>query len=183
MLNTVLTILLVMTGKLIWGQVQSQRTLLTNPHEITELPRSMKPLIPSTALQAASYLEVAQLNLLSPDRNPNIMMESPPAPVAPDPPLPACSGVILLPPSRPIILLSAGADSKKRGYQAGEMVGEWKIESFDWREITLECSGRRITKLLSELSQQSVRTNKLPALPKPSDAVQGLASSTKNTEK
>ena len=171
-LNVVILLLLAAVCQMIWKRAHDAsiaRGLLRAPLEKTKasLPKS---LLASSPLQPASYLSVAEGNLLSPDRNPNIIVEEPPAKVSPPPPLPLLSGFILMDGLPSTVLLSAQSGRGRHGYHIGDTIGGWQIDSFDSRQIVLEWQGERVTKPLAELIDRSTNKAQLPSASKDKSA-------------
>lgn len=117
------------------------------PH--TPLPRV-------AALAAMLYAEVAQLNLFSKDRNPQVIIDLPP-PVKPKviPAFPVARGVLLWEGTPPTVLLSARSGGQQKGYRAGERIGEWKIVSVDNQYVVFEWDGKEFKKRIDELMDRS----------------------------
>jgi hypothetical protein len=153
LLNALLLLFLAMVGQVIWKRAHDASTaqaLLWAPLENTTLLLPA-PLLASPPLKAASYLEVAEGNLFSPDRNSTITLKASPAKALPPPPIPLLSGVILMPWSPPTILRSVRSGAEKQAYHVGDKIGDWHIDSIDRQQIVLECQGNRVTKQLTEL--------------------------------
>ena len=167
LLNAVLLLSLAIIGRVIWKRVHDARmelALLHAPLVKTDFPIP-EPMPNVAPLKAASYLAVAEGNLLSPDRNPTITLE-PPAKGVPPPSLPLLSGVILLADSPPTVLLSARSGTEKRVYHAGERMGDWSIDSIDGKQIVLDWQGNKVTKRISELMDRSATKAQVPTAPK-----------------
>ena len=167
LLNAVLALFVAVTCAAIWKQARvadTARGLLSSTFNKPQspLPRPLPAIAP---LSAASYLSVAEGNLLSPDRNPNIAVEATPTNLPAPPPLPLLSGVILLEGFEPTVLLSPRSGFPRHAYHRGETIGEWQIDSFDRRQITLEWHGSRVTKSLAELMDHSTNAE-IPSNPK-----------------
>lgn len=110
------------------------------------------PLPPPKAPAAAEYEEVAQLDLFSKDRNPNVVIEPPPPPPPPkEPPMPALPryhGQMAF--DEPVAILSEG-NGDQNGYHAGDKIGEFKVISFDHETIAFEWRGKTVQRKLDEL--------------------------------
>ncbi len=129
-------------------------------HQQTVLGYRMKPApaVPLAALlkpepvQAAAFAVVAEKNLFSKDRNPNVILD----PVAPPPqkavpPFPVARGVMLWDGVPPTVVLSDRAGGTQHGYHPGESIGEWKIVAVDNQYLSLEWDGKQFKKRLDEL--------------------------------
>jgi hypothetical protein len=157
LLNALLFFVVALICAAIWKQARdasTARSLLNPPFKKAQFPLP-KPLLAISPLSASSYLGVAEGNLLSPDRNPNITVEAPPVNVPSPPPLPLLSGVILIDGFEPTVLLSPRSGAQKHAYHRGETVGDWQIDSFNRQQIMLEWRGNRVTKSLAELMDHS----------------------------
>lgn len=97
------------------------------------------------------YAEVAQKNLFSKDRNPNIVIEAPPpVPVKVMPPLPLVAGVMGLP-SGMLALMSEKPEVKPHGVRLNEMIGPFKVVALTPQTVSFEWDGKRIDKKVDEL--------------------------------
>jgi hypothetical protein len=104
----------------------------------------MRPVMP------AEYIDVAQKMLFSKDRNPNVVIETPPP--KPEPPMPALPfyyGEMTI--GDPIVLLSVTNNGVQKSYHAGEKIGPFELVSFDREKITLNWNGKTVEKKLDEL--------------------------------
>ena len=109
-------------------------------------------------LTAMTYAEVAQLNLFSKDRNPQVVLD----PVAPpkEPPVPAfpvARGVLLWEGTPPVVMLSLRRGGPQRGYRMGDHIGDWKIIDVDSQYITFEWNGKEFKKRIDELMDHSAQ--------------------------
>jgi hypothetical protein len=138
-------------------------------------PSPALPLVPMPKLepvQAAAYAAVAEKNLFSRDRNPNVILD----PVAPPPqkavpPFPVARGVMLWDGVPPTVVLSERAGGVQHGYHPGDSIGEWKIVAVDNQYLSLEWDGKRFKKRLDELlDKTSLSGPDAPAAPAPSPA-------------
>ena len=118
-------------------------------------PRILPPpaVEPPKPVTAGEYVEVAQKTLFARDRNPNVIIEQPPAPPPtppppPMPPLPFYHGQMSL--GAPVALLSLKGNDQK-GYHVGDEVGPFKLVAFDRESITLDWEGKTVERKLAEL--------------------------------
>lgn len=128
----------------------SAQIKLVPPNRLTPLPKV-------APLAAISYAEVAQLNLLSRDRNPQVVIDVEPPKVKPLPPFPVARGVLLWEGTPPTILLSTGRSGRQRAYRVGDQVGEWKIISLDNQYVTFEWDGKEYKKRIDELMDRTAQ--------------------------
>jgi hypothetical protein len=175
-LNVVILLLLAAVCQMIWKRAHDAsiaRGLLRAPLEKTKtsLPKSLLAFSP---LQSSAYLGIAEGNLLSPDRNPNVTVEEPLAKVSSPPPLPLLSGFVLMDGLPPTVLLSAQSGPGRRAFHIGDTIGNWQIDSFDSRQIVLEWQGERVTKPLAELIDHSTNKAQILSVPKDKNATSTL---------
>ena len=74
-------------------------------------------------LAAIAFAEVAQLNLFSKDRNPQVIIDVEPPKVKPVPAFPVARGVLLWPGTPPVVVLSLRPGGAQKGYGVGERIG------------------------------------------------------------
>jgi len=135
-----------------WRQARAQQlaTLSKPPRLSAQLPPP-SPAPPEPAVPA-NYLDVAQKTLFSKDRNPNVIIETapapPPPPEEPTPPRPSYYGQMGL--TEPVAFLS-GEKGVQKGFRAGDTVGPFKLVAFDRETITFEWHGKTLEYPLSEL--------------------------------
>jgi hypothetical protein len=135
-----------------WRQARAQHlaTLSKPPRGSAQIPPP-SPVPPEPAVPA-NYLDVAQKTLFSKDRNPNVIIETapapPPPPEEPTPPRPAYYGQMGL--GEPVAFLS-GEKGVQRGFHAGDVVGPFKLVAFDRETMTFEWHGKTLEYPLSEL--------------------------------
>jgi hypothetical protein len=128
---------------------------------------------------AANYLDVAARLLFSKDRNPAVVVAPPP--VKQMPALPLTYGVLMLA-DPPIIMMAAQKGQPQKGYRPGDPVGDFKIVTFDNRNITLEWDGKKILRTVSELAdrdtatQQVMNQQNIPVTEAPKPVVQNIPS-------
>ncbi len=125
--------------------------------KIAKVAAPIVPPLPRVApLAAVAYAEVAQLNLFSKDRNPQVIIDLPP-PVKPKPipPFPVARGVLLWDGTPPTLLLSMRPGGEQKSYRAGEQVGDWKIVSVDNQYVVFEWDGKEFKKRIDELMDRT----------------------------
>jgi len=135
-----------------WLEARKRESVVLRAPQKPLPPPPFAPLPRLEPLAAAAYVEVAQKMLLSPDRNPTVVVEAPkPKPL---PPFPVAHGVLNLG-DGPVAILSEKAGSPHRGYQPGEKIGELKLVAVDPRELVFEWEGQRIAKKVEELRERT----------------------------
>ncbi len=156
-------------GRAEWRAAEAKRAKLFAPVKAAAPP----PLVPAPrpeVPQAVKYADIANRNLFSKDRNPNIVVP-PPKPVEEKkmPPLPVVYGVLGLPSgTRAIMAVKVGESS--RPVRAGDTVGEFRIVSLDTRNITFDWDGKDISKPVDELIDRSGPVQAAPNQPAPAQA-------------
>jgi hypothetical protein len=167
--------------------VLRQRWFESSKREVALL-KQMVPVAPppdipgipgATPATPANYMAVAQLNLFTPDRNSDIILDPPPPPPPPPemPPLPVAYGVMDLG-MGPTVILAEKAGAAHRGYRTGETIGAFKIVSLDNQEILFDWDGKPVKKTLEELRE---RKSSVAFEPPPPDAKAGRPSSQPTT--
>ena len=127
---------------------QAFREKIIHPGPAQPLAALSKP----GPVTGATYASVAEKNLFSKDRNPNVIIE-PEAPPKekPVPPLPVARGVMLWEGAPATIVLSEKAGGAQKGYHPGEKIGEWTVVSIDHQYVVLEWEGKQFKKRIDEL--------------------------------
>jgi len=125
----------------------------------------MTPLPANPAVKAAGYIDIAQKDLFSKDRNPTVVIVAPaPPPKPPMPKLPLFHGLVDLG-DGPMAIMSEGPKAPHRDYQPGDKVGPFKLVSVDPETIVFEWEGETITKKVDELLDRTVAPAPTPASP------------------
>jgi len=97
------------------------------------------------------YADIAQKDLFSKDRNPNVVIEvPPPKPAKVMPPLPQVAGVMGLP-SGMMALMSERHEVHPHGVRINEVVGDFKVLGITPQVISFEWDGKRIDRNVEEL--------------------------------
>jgi hypothetical protein len=122
-------------------------------------PVPVPPLTPLPNPQAvvpAKYKNIADKDLLSRDRNPDVPVEPPPPPPPepPMPPLPVYHGLMNLG-DGPTAFMGLTATSPYEIVHPGESIGQFKLLSVNEKEIELEWHGKKVHKLVDELTDNS----------------------------
>ena len=110
---------------------------------------------PADPVTAAPYSDIAQKRLFSKDRNPTVVVETPPPPPPkPVPPLPALYGVMTLP-DGPTAIMAERAGPAHHGFRAGEKIGEFTLLSVDNQKIVLGWEDKVIEKKVDDLLERN----------------------------
>jgi hypothetical protein len=128
----------------------------------TTVPQLATPRVPpvpkAAPLTAMTYTEVAQLNLFSKDRNPQVVLDPVvPPKEKPIPAFPVARGVLLWEGTPPVVMLSLRPGGPQRGYRMGDHIGDWKILAVDSQYITFEWDGKEFKKRIDELMDRSAQ--------------------------
>ncbi len=111
--------------------------------------------VPPDRTVAANYLDIAARLLFSKDRNPTVIIAPPPVKTVPA--FPLAYGVLMMA-DPPIIMMSAKKGDPQKGFRAGDVIGDYKIVSFDNRTITFEWDGQKFTKNVQELVDRDAQS-------------------------
>jgi len=144
------------------------RALAFLSQKVTPVPAPrLAPLPKVVPLAAVLYAEVAQLNLFSKDRNPQVILDPVvPPKEKPVPAFPVARGVLLWPGTPAAVVLSVRKGSPQRAYRVDDQAGDWKIVSVDNQYVVLEWDGKEFKKRIDELmdrSAQGAETAQVPA--------------------
>jgi len=104
---------------------------------------------------ATNYLDIAARLLFSKDRNPAVVITPPAPPVMPS--LPVTYGVLMLA-DPPIIMMAGKKGEAQKGFRPGDQIGDFKIVSFDTRNITFDWKGQKVLRTVSELADRDPAT-------------------------
>jgi hypothetical protein len=138
-------------------------------------PPPASPLPAPQPVKAAGYIDIADKDLFSKDRNPIVVVEPPaPPPKPPMPKLPLFHGLVDLG-DGPMAIMSDGPKGSHRDYQPGDKVGAFKLVAVDSEQIVLEWNGETITKSVDEMLDRTVAAAPAP----PGQAVAAAATPAK----
>lgn len=136
-----------------------QDWLRDHQHSATVINRQVKPapapaisaVTPPQPFAAPTYADVAQKDLFSKDRNPNVVIEIPPPKPQPKwPRMPILYGVMGLPGGL-IAMLAEKPDSRSRGISVGEKIGDLKVVKLSADKISFEFEGEVQEKNVQDL--------------------------------
>lgn len=139
-----------------WDEAQWKRRANLSAKVAPAPAAAASPAPKPEAATPAKYAEVAQKNLFSRDRNPNIIIDPPAEKPKPMPALPVLYGVMGLP-SGMRALMSEKPGSGTRPVKAGDKVGEFKILSLDAQNVVFEWEGQQVARKVEELIDRSAR--------------------------
>ena len=166
--------LLALTGALIWllrthwSEARSRETKVLTQRVPAKSVLAPPPPPPVRPVAPSEYLDVAQKMLFSKDRNPTVVIETPPAkPEPPMPALPKYHGQMAI--GEPIVFLSSGSQSQ-RGYHAGEDIGDFRIANFDRDKIAFEWRGKTVERNVTDLAPKDEAPPQPPQIGMPAPA-------------
>jgi hypothetical protein len=136
-----------------WRQSETQRrAIATATPKLTPVPPPAAP--PPAEPTAVVYADVAEKNLFSKDRNPNVVIEQKPVEEKKMPPLPSLYGVMGMP-SGAQALMSENRGDSGHPVRAGETIGEFKVLALDTQNITFGWNGKEISRKVDDLIDRS----------------------------
>ncbi|MGA7415491.1 MAG: hypothetical protein WBW33_33780, partial [Bryobacteraceae bacterium] len=109
-------------------QVLSKKPVV--PPVVMVLPKPAPPVTPQ-----AYVTDTVDRFLFSRDRNPNVIVKTPPPQEPPVPPMPVAFGLMMW--GDPTLFLSEKPGAQQRGYHPGDDVGPFKLIAFDDQTVTL----------------------------------------------
>jgi hypothetical protein len=135
-----------------WRRENSREQTLYRYQVKQVAPPHLNALAKLNPFEAGAYASVAQNNLFSKDRNPNVILDpvEPPKP-KPQPPYPVARGVMLWDGAPPTIVLSEKSGGAQKGYHPGDSIGEWKVVSIDNTHVVFGWDGKEYEKRIDEL--------------------------------
>ncbi len=130
-------------------EAQLQRLIAQPPAPTVPVVEGVKP------VEAASYSDVAMKMMFSKDRNPTVVVETPPPPPEiPIPTFPTVYGVMEM--GGPITLfMSDGTSTAQKGYRPGDVVGPFRLVSATRNELVLNWKDKTFNKKLAELKPKA----------------------------
>ena len=142
----------------------------------------LTPPIPPPAVTASNYMEVASRTLFSPDRNPDVVKEIPPAPPAPVmPALPFAHGMMTIE-GKTIVIMSLKAGAPHHGYSPGDTIGDFKFLTVQGNVLTFDWNGEKVVRSFDDLREknptpQAQNTPPVANTPPPTAALEVVKSS------
>lgn len=136
-----------------WLAAKARQAAMPGPAPKPLAMAHMPALPQQPAILPSGYKQIAINTLFDPSRNPNIPVDPPPPPPPPKqpPPLPQYHGMMDFgDPQGPIALITPEKDARHEEVHAGEMIGEFKLLSFNREEMVLEWDGKQIHTRLGE---------------------------------
>lgn len=158
-----------------WNDARQERisALAAKPKPGSAPPLSAEPK-PDAPL-ATKYVDVAEKNLFSKDRNPTVVIEPPPVEnpkIMPH--LPIVYGVLGLP-GGTRALMAERADAPSKPVRAGDTIGEFKIASLDPQTVVFNWEGKDISRKIEDLMDRSSHGAQAGGAPAASPAANGPA--------
>jgi len=136
-----------------WAAARARQATMPGPAPKAGPIPAAPPLAQRPAVLPSGYKEIAMNTLFDPSRSPDVVQPPPPPPPPPPepPPLPMFHGMMDLgDPQGPIALMTEKDKPGHEEIHAGEMIGAFKILSFDRKEMSLDWDGRVIHLRLSD---------------------------------
>jgi hypothetical protein len=156
-------VLLALAGWLCWTLRMKWLEAHRHEHAVIAAAAPKKVVFPPTLspltkpFASSEYNDVAQHELFSKDRNPNVIVDPPPPPPPTPPPppmpeLPAYYGTMALF-GDPVVLLSLPKGPQKK-YHAGDKVGPFQLVSFDREKVVFDWNGKTVERRPDELKEK-----------------------------
>jgi hypothetical protein len=157
-------VLLALAGWLCWTLRMKWLEAHRHEHAVIAAAAPKKVVFPPTLspltkpFASSEYNDVAQHELFSKDRNPNVIVDPPPPPPPTPPPppmpeLPAYYGTMALF-GDPVVLLSLPKGPQKK-YHAGDKVGPFQLVSFDRDKVVFDWNGTMVERKPEELREMA----------------------------
>jgi hypothetical protein len=153
-------LLLALTGLGAWRlrtnwEVARQREQRLLRLRLPPLPPAEVPIPAAPGLVSpADFFEVAARLLFSKDRNPNVVIDTPPPKQRP--PLPSFFGAMDFGAGLSLVM-AEGPGSPQRSYKIGEKIGEYKIVEASPAGFVFEWDGEKVTASIEQLMPQGRR--------------------------
>lgn len=142
-------------ARLHWMAAQAERRATLNVTIPSTTPAPAPPVAKPQPPAAVQYVDVAEKNLFSVDRNPAIVIDPPkPVEVKKMPALPVVYGTMGLPSGTKAIMAAHPGESS-RSVSAGDTIGDFKVIALDSQNITFEWDDRKIEKKIDDLIDRS----------------------------
>ncbi len=149
---------------------QAEKKILSEQTKPVALP-PVTPATPPPAVTAANYMEVASKTLFSADRNPEVVVTPPAAPVMP--PLPFTKGMMTIE-GKTIVIMSLKAGAPDHGYSPGDTIGDFQFIGVQGNVLTFDWNGQKVERSFEEL-REKVQAVAAQSTPPPSSAAQPVA--------
>jgi hypothetical protein len=133
-----------------WLQANARERAVLQRKVAAKTVLAPPPLPTVKTVAPAEYIDVAGKMLFSKDRNPTVVVEPPKPPPEPVmPALPSYHGQMAI--GEPVIFLSIVTSAAQRSYHAGDLIGDFKLVSFDENRVAFEWKGKHVERKLEEL--------------------------------
>jgi hypothetical protein len=134
-----------------WLRDHQHSATVINHREKQPAPPPLTPVVPPAPFAAPTYADVAQKDLFSKDRNPNVVVEIvPPKPAPKWPRMPILYGIMGLPGGM-VAMLAEKPDSRSRGISVGDKIGDLKVVALTADKISFEFEGQVQEKNVQDL--------------------------------
>ena len=132
---------------------QHEKSVLAQPVKPAPAPPHV-PLPNVPPVMAAQYIEIANKDLFSKERNPTIVVEKPVDPPPPPmPALPVVRGVLNI--DGVTAIMSENPKAMQKEVRPGDTIGEFKLLAINNQEIVLEWNGQQVRRNVAELLDHS----------------------------
>jgi hypothetical protein len=154
LLNVALLALIALTGWRIWvvrdeAKAREEAVLGRTPAPVSVPPTpGISPVGPSSA---ASFFDIADKFLFSPDRNPTVVIEA--VPEKPLPALPVAHGILDFG-GEPTVILTLPKEDRQGGYRVGDKVGEFTLVEITPQDLAFQWSEGVVRRTLDQLRPQ-----------------------------
>lgn len=160
-----------------WVTAKARQAKMPGPAPKPQFVPPVAPLAQQPAVLPSGYAKTAQNDLFDPSRNPDLPVpeQPPPPPPKEPPPLPSYHGMMDLgDPQGPIALITQADAPGHEEVHAGEKIGEFKLVTFDRKEMTLEWEGKLLHKRLNEGGSTPVKAAAAPPSGAPEPPAPGI---------
>ena len=130
---------------------EAEKKILSEPIKPVALP-AVTPAAPPPPVTAANYMEVASRTLFSSDRNPEVVVTPPPAPVMP--PLPFAHGMMTIE-GKTIVIMSVKTGAPHHGYSPGDTIGDFKFIGVQGNVLTFDWNGQKVVRGFEDLREKN----------------------------
>jgi hypothetical protein len=154
----------------VWSAAKARQARMPGPPPTAPAVPRVAALPRQPAVVPSGYQQVAVNTLFDPSRTPTIPVDppAPPPPPPEPPPLPSFHGMMDFgDPQGPVALITEHDTPGHEEVHAGEMIGAFKLVSFNRQEMTLDWQGKVIHKRLNEGGSEPAKARAVEGGPPP----------------